>query len=62
MPQTTEQPKKRTKQLLLELPIDLYEKFCASPLRKECNSDAEGIRATIRHFITSDKLSQVNSQ
>lgn len=51
----------KTKSVLLSIPLCLYEQFLASSFRRESQTDAEGLRATIRYAIDNDKESQGKS-
>ena len=46
---------------LIEIPIDLYERFLKSLLRRGCKSDSEGIRAALRQTIEAETQSQVKN-
>ena len=48
----------KTKSILLSIPLPLYDQFLASSFRLESQTDAEGIRATIRYAIDNDKTCQ----
>lgn len=56
MENETKQPD--SKKMLIDLPIDLYERFQKSSFRRESNTDAEGIRAAIREAMNSQLESQ----
>lgn len=56
MENETRQPE--SKKMLIDIPIDLYERFQKSLFRRESNTDAEGIRAAIREAINSQSESQ----
>lgn len=46
------QPKKSIKRIAVDMPLPLYQKFLRSPWRVESATDAEGVRACIKHSLT----------
>jgi len=63
----TQTAKIETKKLLIDIPLELYQRFLASRIRRECNTDSEGIRAALKKAIESDGLcqeqtTQINSE
>ncbi len=48
------------KRIVINIPADLYKRFSDCKLRRECNTDAEGIRAAIRNAIKPDQECQAN--
>jgi len=49
---------KDVKILQIQLPADLYDRFSASNLRRECQTDVEAIRGMLRIVLDSEQACQ----
>jgi len=49
------------KNILINLPHDLYQRFQGSVLRSECNTDSEGVRAAIRKVLDDEGACQAKN-